>query len=152
MTATEYDIQAALEMLTAFSSVGSRAFDVTVTDLHGAKIGFRSNVPLEQLRRVVGEKLSAGVRAQHNFIIRPRPDLLQLDDLDCAKVQRIGPHSFMVIETSPGCFQAWLALRDIPKDKTTADDLLRRLRKGAGADRSASGATRIAGSLNFKPK
>ena len=32
------------------------------------------------------------------------------------------------------------------------EDLARRLRKGAGADPTASGATRVAGSLNFKAK
>ena len=54
---------------------------------------------------------------------------------------------FLSIETSPGNFQAWVALGSIP-DK----DFARRLRKGAGADPTASGATRVAGSLNFKDK
>ena len=52
----------------------------------------------------------------------------------------------MVLCTSPGNFQAWVAVKD------AAADFARRLRKGAGADPSASGATRISGSLNFKTK
>jgi hypothetical protein len=52
----------------------------------------------------------------------------------------------MVLETSPGNFQAWVAVKDAP------EDLARRLRKGAGADPTASGATRISGSVNFKTK
>jgi RepB DNA-primase from phage plasmid len=48
---------------------------------------------------------------------------------------------------SPGNFQAWLAIPGC-EDKEFA----RRVRKGTGADPGASGATRIAGSLNFKPK
>ena len=38
------------------------------------------------------------------------------------------------------------------RTKKAARDLARRLRKGAGADPTASGATRISGSLNFKTK
>ena len=55
----------------------------------------------------------------------------------------------MTLETSPGNFQAWIAIPASDKDD---EDFSRRLRKGAGADPSASGATRIAGSYNFKPK
>jgi RepB DNA-primase from phage plasmid len=54
---------------------------------------------------------------------------------------------FLTLETSPGNFQAWAAVKDAP-DK----DFVRRFRKGAGADATASGATRVAGSVNFKDK
>ena len=54
---------------------------------------------------------------------------------------------FLTLETSPENFQAWLALPG-REDK----DFARRVRKGTGADATASGATRIAGSLNFKDK
>jgi hypothetical protein len=52
----------------------------------------------------------------------------------------------MVLETSPSNYQAWDAVKDAP------EDLARRLRKGGGADPTASGATRISGSVNFKTK
>jgi hypothetical protein len=63
----------------------------------------------------------------------------------------------MVIRTSlgpdgNGNFQAWVAVRDAPAEKEAAKDFARRLRKGVGADLTASGATRISGSLNFKAK
>jgi hypothetical protein len=54
---------------------------------------------------------------------------------------------FLALETSSGNFQAWVALRGM-EDK----DFPRRLRKRTGADATASGATRVAGSLNFKDK
>jgi hypothetical protein len=54
---------------------------------------------------------------------------------------------FLTLETSPGNFQAWLALKG-GEDKEFA----RRVRRGTGADATASGATRVAGSLNFKDK
>ena len=54
---------------------------------------------------------------------------------------------FLALETSPGNFQAWLALHGV-EDK----DFARRVRKGTGADATASGATRVAGSVNFKDK
>jgi hypothetical protein len=54
---------------------------------------------------------------------------------------------FLTLETSPANFQAWVAMPE-GEDK----DFARRLRKGTGADPTASGATRVAGSHNFKDK
>jgi hypothetical protein len=56
------------------------------------------------------------------------------------------PVSFLVLHTSPGNFQTWLAVSDADAD------FARRLRRGAGADLGASGASRMAGSLNCKDK
>lgn len=145
----------ALAMLSAFSSVGVRTFDVTLTDIEGEKTGFQINRPIEDLRRSIGKALSTATTDRQNYIIRPRSTfakLIQLDDLDAAKADRIAPYAFMTIETSPGNFQAWVALTDAPEDKNAVRDLARRFRKGAGADPTASGATRISGSLNFKTK
>src|SRR5271169_6023932 len=61
--------------------------------------------------------------------------------------KRLAPPAFFTLQTSPGNFQAWLAIPGA-EDKEFA----RRLRKGTGADAFASGATRVAGSLNFKDK
>ena len=49
----------ALAMLSAFASVGARAFNLTLTDIEGEKIGggYRPNTPLEQLRRTIGRIL-----------------------------------------------------------------------------------------------
>src|ERR1039458_2716051 len=140
----------ALDMLAAFASVGVRALDITIKNLEGGKVGFQANCRLDNLRRTIGRELSQAEARQHNYIIRPRPDtaLIQLDDLDSAKAAKVAPYAFLVFETSPGNFQAWVSLAG----QALPDDLARRLKHGAGADLSASGATRIAGSLNFKPK
>jgi hypothetical protein len=141
----------AIDMLDAFASVGVRAFDVTMTDIKGDKIprGFQPNRGVDQLRASIGALIERATRARENFIIRPRSTaatLVQLDDLPTEAAAAIARYAFMVLCTSPGNFQAWVAVKDAPTD------FARRLRKGAGADPSASGATRISGSLNFKTK
>jgi hypothetical protein len=47
-----------------------------------------------------------------------------------------------------GNYQAWVALPAAESDREFA----RRLRKGTGADANASGAVRLAGSINFKER
>jgi hypothetical protein len=100
--------------------------------------------------------ISDATRKRNNNIVRPHNPpgvtVIQLDDLDAAKVARVVDHSFMVICTSPGNHQAWLAVNDAPAETEAAKDFVRRLKKGTGADATASGATRIAGGLNFKLK
>jgi hypothetical protein len=151
----EPDAKQALAMLLAFESVGVRSFEVTFTDIEGDKTGYQPYRSIENLRQTIKKALGAAHEVQQNFIVRPRlkqPQLVQLDDLDAAKAERIAPHAFMVLHTSPGNFQAWLAVSDGPPQSAAAKDLARRLRKGAGADLTASGATRISGSVNFKTK
>jgi hypothetical protein len=141
--------QAALEMLTAFASVGAKRFDLTLTDAAGRKVSFRSGQTLDQLRLALPDILTAATRQQHNVIVRPRPGeaaLVQLDDLGESAVGRLRPVSFLILCTSPGSYQAWLAVAD--GDAGFA----RRLRRGTGADLGASGASRLSGSLNFKEK
>ena len=60
----------------------------------------------------------------------------------------------MTLYTLPGNCQVWLAVSDGPKesDREAAKRFRTRVRRGAGADHSATGAVRIAGSLNFKAK
>ena len=145
------DAGKARDMLAAFESVGAKAFDVTITDIDGEKIPrrFQSNREVHQLRASIGPLLEIAARERENVIIRPRSataTLIQLDDLPADAAARIAGYAFMVLCTSQGNFQAWVAVKDAPPD------FARRLRKGAGADPSASGATRISGSLNFKTK
>jgi hypothetical protein len=140
----------ALNMLNAFAGVGVQVFDVTFTNLVGEKTGFRAGRSIDALRQIITPLLQDTTAKQHNVIIRPRKpnrgELVQLDDLNHQAAQRIQPLAFMVLCTSPGNYQAWVAVTDAPAD------FARRLRKGTGADPSASGATRISGSLNFKSK
>jgi len=139
----------ALEMLDAFASVGAERFDLTFTDAVGEKVGFRGNRPLDQLRAAMPTILQEAAERQHNVIVRPRSTgaaLIQLDDLGEDAVERLRPASFLVLHTSPGNYQAWVAVAD------GDSDFARQLRRGAGADLTASGASRISGSLNYKEK
>jgi hypothetical protein len=139
----------AAEMLDAFASVGARRFDVTFTDAAGGKVAFRGNRSLDELRPALAAILWDAAERWHNVIVRPRPgsaSVIQLDDLDAPAVERVRPASFLVLQTSPGNFQAWVAIADADAD------FARRLRKGTGADPSASGSTRVSGSRNFKEK
>jgi hypothetical protein len=147
-TSTAHD--EARRMLDICASAGGRAVDLTLTNSAGEKEWFRRDLPLADLARKLPTMLDEATAKKHNVIIRPHgpgTTFLQLDDLDAEKLARIAALSFITLETSPGNFQAWLAIPG-REDK----DFARRVRKGTGADPGASGATRIAGSLNFKPK
>jgi hypothetical protein len=137
-------------MLEVFASVGAVRFDVTWTNAAGDGQRFRRAVPHADLARRMPGILDDATRQQRNVIVRPDGPsamFVQLDDLDSGKLARVAPALFLALETSPGNFQAWVA---VPGDEDK--DLARRLRKGTGADTTASGATRVAGSLNFKDK
>jgi len=150
----------ALAMLSAFASVGARAFNKTILDIRGEEVKglYRGNRSLEELRRTIASDLHNAERNQHSVVIRPlfkTPLLIQLDDLDRATVQKIAPLAFMVIRTSAGKdgsgnYQAWVAVNDAPADREAAKQFVRRVKKASDADGEASGSTRIAGSLNFK--
>jgi len=143
---------AALEMLEVFASVGVEFFDITHINLEGEKRGFRPKQNLAATRTSMPYLVDSAFRRQNNVIVRPhhpRPVfLIQLDDLKEEAIERLQPVAFLILNTSPGNHQAWLALQDAPTDA----DFPRRVRKGAGADPTASGATRVAGTANFKTK
>ena len=137
-------------MLDAFASVGATQFDLTTTNRSGAKTSFREGVKLADLSRDLPALLDSATRQQRNLIVRPHGlgvAFVQLDDLKADMLARLAPAVFLILQTSPANFQAWAAITGA-EDK----DFARRLRKGTGADATASGATRIAGSLNFKEK
>ena len=96
--------------------------------------------------------VESAFRRQNNVIVRPhhpRPVfLIQLDDLNEAAIARLQPVAFLILNTSPGNHQAWIAAQGC----TTEAEFARRVRKAAGADPTASGATRVAGTTNFKTK
>jgi hypothetical protein len=157
-TGEKHDTGQALAMLEAFASVGARVFDLSITDINGDPVeGLqRTGESLAQIRRRIGHDLQAAERNRHNVIIRPRSTtalLVQLDDFSREKAAQIEPYAFITSCTSPGNGQVWLAVADGPKEseKEAAKAFRKRIRRGAGADKSATGATRISGSLNFKP-
>jgi hypothetical protein len=145
------DAAEARAMLDICASVGARAVDVTWTTSAGDPRRYDENVSLGDFGRALPSILDNATRQRRNVIIRPhdaQPDnpevtLLQLDDL---KAHQLLPLAFVTLETSPSNYQAWLAIPG-RLDK----ELACRIRKGAGADIGASGATRIPGSFNFKP-
>jgi len=144
----------ALKMLDTFASVGATHFDLTHTNIDGEKRGFRSSQSLAQLKNSLPKLFPGARERQNNIIVRPLSEkvhFVQLDDLDAAGLSRVGEAAFLTLETSPGNHQAWVAVSGL-RTPEEAKDFSRRLRKGAGADHSASGATRVAGTSNYKRK
>jgi hypothetical protein len=137
-------------MLDALASVGVEACGVTYTDCAGVKVRYWASLPLRFLRAELPGMIAWAARNRHNVIVRPWPPggtaLIQLDDLTAAMLDRLRHVAFMSLETSPGNFQAWVA---VPAAEADAD-FARLLRRGTGADANASGAARVAGSVNFK--
>ena len=68
------DTGQALEMLTAFASVGAKVFDLSFTGLDRKPVkGMqRPGRSLEDMRRRIGRDLQDAERNRHNVIIRPR--------------------------------------------------------------------------------
>jgi hypothetical protein len=66
---------------------------------------------------------------------------------DAPAMERLKPYAFLGLQTSLGNYQVWVAMTEI-----SDVDFARRLRNGTGSDPTASGATRVAGSQNFKAK
>jgi hypothetical protein len=108
------------------------------------------------LRRPVtlpdGEKMMAG----ENLITRPRGPstaFIQLDDLAPEKLDRVREAACIIHATSPGNYQAWIAVSGLPQGHEQFLEFMRRVRDSIGQnDASASHATRIAGTENFKLK
>jgi hypothetical protein len=141
-------------MIDVFASVGATHFDLTHLNIEGEKRGFRPRQSVSQLKNSLPKLFPGATERQNNIIIRPYADqihFIQLDDLDAAGLARVGEAALLALRTSPGNHQAWVAVSDI-ENAEAAKDFARRLRKGTGADPSASGATRIAGTTNYKRK
>jgi hypothetical protein len=164
-------------MIDTFSSVGAERFYLTWTNsdgkprrprslrrtlqAHGGPLPHTENtdwlnaihiagISAADLNRTIPALLDTAQADRLNLTVRPRGTgvrFIQLDDLKADKLPHLAAAMFLIIETSSGNHQAWLAMPGA-HDKEFA----RRVRRGAGADLSASGATKIAGSLNFKTK
>jgi len=141
-------VEQSWQMLDAFANLGIARFDLTQTDVEGRKQAFAAAQPWQELRDRMPALLESARQRQHNVIVRPRggAGLVQLDDLDGGAVERVRSGAFLILTTSVDNHQAWVAVRD------WTPEVARRLRRGTGADPSASGAARVAGSSNFKRK
>jgi DNA primase RepB-like protein len=160
---TVQNLDEAYRMLDAFASVGAQRFDVTFLDIDGNKQGFRKGQTVAQLRNSLPKLLPGLTERRNSLVVRPHADnvtLIQLDDLDAGALDRLRDVAFLTLQTSPRNYQAWVAVRPTSVSATNdhiagAGNMMeigRRLRKGVGADVSASGAVRLAGTLNYKAK
>jgi hypothetical protein len=166
------DTAAALRMLDTFTSVGATSFVVTKTELEWPghkKVKWGKPYAADDLRRLMPAMVrTAAIRrpcripgsdpimAGENLIIRPTGAdvaFVQLDDLSAGQLDRVRPAVFIIHATSPNNYQAWMAVSGVPDGKEQFKEFTRRVRKAVGGnDKSASHATRIAGTENFKAK
>jgi hypothetical protein len=139
----------AQRMLDLFASFGVEHFNITHIHLNGEKRGFRAKRSLQEVKTSMPYLLDSAARRQNSVIIRPHQPpadvLVQLDDLTDEQYERVRPAAFLMLRTSPKGKQAWVCIDGADKE------VARRLRKGTGADPSASASVRTAGSLNYKP-
>jgi hypothetical protein len=141
-------------MVTALHKGGANQFDVTLKDISGENVKFRRRISVDSFRRRLEGLLEEAEQRTLSIIIRPHaPDtiFIQLDDLTPENAAMMEPYSCCLIETSPNNLQAFIALTGM-NGKAEADAVRRSLIKSAHADEGASGAARIAGSLNVKEK
>jgi hypothetical protein len=124
-------------------------FNITHIHLDGEKRGFRAKRSLQEVKTSMPHLLDSAPRRQNSVIIRPHQPpadvLVQLDDLTDEQYERVRPAAFLLLRTSSKGKQAWVCIGGEDRE------ISRRLKKGTGADPSASGSVRIAGSLNYKP-
>lgn len=164
------DIKEAERMLDLFISVGATRFNVTFLNLLGRKTHYYPLRTPPSMRYTLSSWMAHAaarkpctaedgtqVMAGENLVIRhvcripeTAATFVQLDDLRAEQLDGVRPASFLIFSTSPGNYQAWLAVSGYRGDTV---DLCRRVRKAPGAcDHSATGSTRIARSENFKRK
>jgi hypothetical protein len=150
------NLDEAFRMLDTFASVGATHFDLTHLNIDGEKRGFRPHQSLSQLKNSLPRLFPGATARQNNIIVRPTSEttkFVQLDDLDEANLKRAGEAAFLTLQTSPGNHQVWIAVSGLPEGKEAFKEFMRRVRKAVGGnDKSASGATRIAGTTNYKRK
>jgi hypothetical protein len=156
-----------------FASCGAQSFVLTKTELEWQghkKLKWGKTYSLESLREKLPQIVrTAAIRrpvilpdgqevmAGENVIIRPTGPgvvFVQLDDLKTQEqIERVRPAACVIHETSPGNRQAWIAVSGVPAGKEQFKEFTRRVRKAVGGnDKSASHATRLAGTENWKTK
>ena len=144
------------ECVQVFASVGVKNFSVTMVR-DSNPIGRRGELyeprlSERELCRKLPYYIQRNLTKSESLIIRPLEDyLIQVDDVTADSLERIGPYTFLVTETSPNNYQAYFALPQ-NTSKLERDRIRSRLLSVLpGADRNASGAMRVPGSINHKP-
>ena len=140
----------AQRMLDTFASVGVAQFDIAHTNIDQEKRGYRRGQTLRQTKTSMPYLLDSAPRRENNVILRPHHPpavvLVQLDDLKQEQLEHVRAAAFLILQTSPGNHQAWVAVEGGDRD------FARRLKIGTHADLTASGSVRVAGALNYKRK
>jgi hypothetical protein len=143
----------------AFQSVGTTRFKVVVLDakpLNGqARCVASEDVDVAALLTNVAGYIKRSETQSESVCLRSKDGaLIQVDDCPPETHALLQPFSFLTVETSPGSFQAWLALSpetDEEERKSVRDRLLRTL-KATGANGGAFNSVRLPGALNAKEK
>jgi hypothetical protein len=145
-------------MLAAFESVGVKSCDVTERRENPVATEAQTTFTRRKKTAAICDRLLPAWMQFTPFSpvsnIRPhlprssRTALVQLDDLTEATVERVSSFACCATETSPNNFQAFVAVADGAVDY---DRLRQGLIAATGADRGATGATRLAGTFNAKP-
>jgi hypothetical protein len=153
------NIEEALRMVGAFTSVGATHFGLSVIDdVQDRPVSGRqlTNAHTNEIRFRLPKVLTDADQQRWSVIIRPEPPagmmLAQLDDLDAAKVEMLKRYALVAVCTSPGNHQVWIALTGAPISKDDQREFALRLNRCVGADHRANRAGRIAGSTNYKPR
>lgn len=139
-----------IQTLAIFESVDSVSFSVTILDEPSKTKALFEVVSGSYFRQFLSEYLRRNATKEQSFIVRPHgAPLIQLDDLNHERLARVKAFAFIVAETSPNNFQAWLRLADSDAPQTV--NVRELLLRSIGADKGASGAMRWPGSINRKP-
>ena len=102
-------VEEAWRMLDLFASLGACSFDLTQTDLDGYKCDYRAAQTIEALRGWMPSLLAVAIERRQNLIVRPRrgrAELVQLDDVRGAMLERLRQTAFLILTTSHGNHQA----------------------------------------------
>ena len=108
-------VEQAWQMLDVFASFGVQTYDLTRTDMDGHKRDFRGAQSLEALRHGMPSLMGSAINYRHNLIVRPKggmAEMVQLDDLGGSGVERVRRAAFLILTTSAGNHQAWVAVRE----------------------------------------
>lgn len=150
------DMPEEFKALAVFSSVGLEpSKGLWIKDRLGKKALHRRDIDLclEDFEANLPAFLEEAKAKTLSFCVRWQGPFIQVDDCDALTVFKLRPFAFAVIQTSPGNYQAWLALAGSPSKpevEAIRNRLLKALEK-TGANGGAYGSVRWPGSFNFKP-
>ena len=136
----------------AFWSVGAHPDQVLFKNDATGAVDVR-DVTDDDLSVNLGAWIADAERRGQSFIVRLRGDgLIQVDDCDQESREFLEPLAFLTVETSPGSFQAWLAVDGVDLEQTRRRIFLGLAQRGMEGNGGSYGSLRWPGSINFKPE